>query len=175
MNLRQKKTALTLGSALLGLACLAVLAGAVTLPVRVEADRPRDLPELAANDVKDGNDAPDDPNRMAAVHRDLQRLARLDLRKPLVRPAKPKPERKSRPAPTLRLRLLGTAQEPGHSLAYFQKVDGTTAWLGEGDRVQTSAGEVVVQTITSQAVTIALGERTVELKVPVRSWQKEGP
>jgi hypothetical protein len=168
--------ALTVGAVLLSLACVAALAGGLMLPVRVEANPPRDLPNHSAGRAGDPNGEPADPNHMQRVYRDLQRLVQLDLRRPLIEPAAPpKEETKSKPAPRLRLRLLGTAQEPGHSLAYFQKVDGTTTWLSEGDRLKTPAGEVVVQAITSEQVTVTVGGQTTELKVPIRSWQKERP
>ncbi|MFW5732777.1 MAG: hypothetical protein ACOCZU_06150, partial [Planctomycetota bacterium] len=82
---------------------------------------------------------------------------------------------KSTPKPRLQLRLLGTAEEPGRSLAYFQERDGSTVWLAEGERLKTPVGEVVVKTITSERVTITLGDQTIEQKVPLRSWQEETP
>ncbi len=164
------------GSILLALACFAVVAGGVLLPVRVEADPPDDVPEPASGERADSNDAPSDPNRMSRVFADLQRLARMDLRRPLVKKDVPrKTSPKTLPKPRLQLRLLGTAEEPGRSLAYFQKRDGSTVWLAESERIKTPAGEVVVKTITSERVSITLGEQTIEQKVPVRSWQEDTP
>jgi len=176
MTLREKRTVLVFGSTLLALACVAVVAGGVLLPVRVEADPPANMPELASGGSTDPNDAPADPNRMSRVFADLQRLARMDLRRPLVKKDVPRrTSTKTPPKPRLQLRLLGTAEEPGRSLAYFQERDGSTVWLAEGERLKTPAGEVVVKTITSERVTITLGEQTIEQKVPVRSWQGETP
>ncbi len=176
MTIRQKKIAFTFAAVLLAVACVGVLAGGVMLPVRVEAEAHGNLPELPTANGTDANDAPADPNRMARVFADLQRLTGLDLRRPLVeKKTPPKEAPKDAPAPRLQLRLLGTAEEPGHSLAYFQKRDGTTVWLGKGDRLKTPVGEVVVTGITSETVRLTVNGQPMDLRAPVRSWQKETP
>ncbi len=100
---------------------------------------------------------------------DFGELADLELRKPLPAEVAEAPKVPAVPAavavnvpPAVAVNLKGTVVEPGHAYAIFTTPAGGTELKRVGDRT----GGAVVTAILDGAVTLEVGGRTVELRVP---------
>lgn len=159
MNLRQQKRAIWLAAGALGLVALAVLAAGVAVPLELAPDEP-DIPPAPEN-----NPAADRGAEQARAERArgelaaLQRVASLDLRRPLHdAPAAGGPSKVP-----MTVRLIGTVKETGHSMAMFQKKDGTIELCAEGESIDDTGGAVTVKRIDQETVTVEYADETVEL------------
>ena len=98
----------------------------------------------------------------------LQQLCGMGLRRPLFDPP-PEPAlqgRNTRPGAGLSVRLIGTADEPGHSMAVFQKADGAIEVCGEGQSFELPGGVLTVVTIEPDKVAVQYAGRRHELVIP---------
>lgn len=99
----------------------------------------------------------------------LQSMCAIDLRKPLQdgtasSQAEGAP---SLPAGTpMSVRLIGAIYEKGHSMAMFQRPDGSIEVCAVGERIADGQGEVVVASIDSQKVIVQFAGQSHELFIP---------
>lgn len=172
MNVRQRKRLIWVLAAGLVACSTGLLAWGVAVPVRVVPTAPAvAVSALADSDTQTDSararrSAPSRPSLDA-----LQQLAGSNLREPLYDPPPPsaKPTNKREPpepAPRLTLRLVGTIQEAGHSMAMFQKSDGTIKLCAEGDHVKDGKNAVKVTRVAFRTVTVEHGGRSHELALP---------
>ncbi len=173
MTIRQRKKIIALAAGLVGLGAAAVLAAGLTLPVQVEAPEPAAADAgTSAPALPDGAPSGAEAGPSKAALAELLRLCAADLRKPLqeAAPAAPGagPAAKAGPraARSLTVRLIGTAIEPGHSLAMFQKPDGSIELRAEGQALDDAAGGFTVTRIEDLKVTVKVGSETRELAIP---------
>jgi hypothetical protein len=176
MTVRQRKTLIWLAAGVLAAPTVAVVALGLALPVRVETGAAGRPDGGAAGEPSDraASAADRDRQRRAAVA-DLLRLCRTDLRKPLFDSeapaegptAKGGTARRGGPS-SLTLRLIGTVNEPGHSMAMFQKKDGSIALCAQGESVDDAGGAVTVTRVEFEKVTVQYGNRSHELILPPR-------
>jgi hypothetical protein len=101
---------------------------------------------------------------------ELQRLSAVDLRAPLFDPppALPAPAAEVPVAhrSTMTLRLVGTIVEPGHSMAMFQKPDGSIALCAQGQSIDEAAATVTVTHVSHHRVTVQFAGQSIELDLP---------
>lgn len=176
MTVRRRKMLIWLLAGALAAPSVAVVALGLTVPVRVETDQP--------SMTSGGPSEEPSAKAMAAASRDRQRRAAMaqllqlcqrDLRKPLYdsdSPAEAEADRTAarRPGPSsLTLRLIGTVNEPGHSMAMFQKKDGSIALCAQGESVDDAGGPVTVTRVEYEKVSVQCGNRAHELVIPPRT------
>lgn len=108
----------------------------------------------------------------------LRRVARLDLRQPLF--DEPKPDQAAQaqpepePTPTIHLQLIGTAHEPGRSVAMVQLSDGSVELCEAGERFEHSGVEVRVTAVQRRAATVEVGGRAIRLEIPEQDGSAGG-
>ena len=91
---------------------------------------------------------------------ELQALCRRDLRPSLTdKPA-------AVAAATFAVQLVGTVNEPGHSVAILKKADGTTAICGVGEAVTDGTVVAVVRGIDADRVRMEVAGAMQELHMP---------
>jgi hypothetical protein len=169
MDVSQRKRLMKGATVATGLAAAIVLAGGLTMPVRVDAPQ-RQPGGLAARSTASTATSRragggDDEGRQLA---ELQRLCSLDLRKPLfgspaASQAAPAPQPQQ---PTMTLRLVGLVNEPGHSMAMFQKTDGSIVFCAQGESVVDAGVPVTVIRIDPPKVTVQRAGTSLELALP---------
>jgi len=174
MNVRQRKRVLWLASIALAVGAGAALAWGFAVPVRVTPSE-ADVPGLAhpRDDSPDKNDHDPQRNPSRPPLEELKKLASMDLRQPLYdapeprkqQPEPDKPQPKQTPS-RLSLRLVGTIQERGHSMAMFQAGDGSIKLCGEGQSVENSGDVVKVTRVDFRTVTIEIDGESRELALP---------
>ncbi len=104
--------------------------------------------------------------RRAVTLADLQRVCGVDLRRPLGEAPPAAGAASGAPAASpMTLRLVGTVNEPGHSVAMFQKPDGAMELCGLGQSIDDAGGAVTVTRIEAQKVTVQYGSQVLELAV----------
>ncbi len=98
----------------------------------------------------------------------LQQVAKLPLRQPLVSKANTNRSTQSRVRPdtNIRLRLIGTANEPGKPMAIFQTSTGKISVRGVGQAMKDAGIEYTVTNISARQATVKFGSRTQTLKMP---------
>ena len=109
-----------------------------------------------------------DPAPQAISPELLQAASAMDLRKPLFDPPPPLTPAQagaaSAPTPTMAsVRLVGTINEPGHSMAMFQKADGTIQVCATGDSIDDAGGKLTVTRIEGLKVTVQWGGQQRQL------------
>ncbi len=169
MNFRQRKRVMFLGAALLGCAAAAVLAGTFVLPVQVElrAEADSSPPEgkAGSQDQSTARSAIDPP----VEEEPLRQLSEIDLRRALFdEPEASDKQPTAPPKPKLRLRLIGTAEEPGHSTGFFLMSDGQIKLLSAGETLKTPRGEVTVIEVQNRVARVRFVGQEIELKAPPR-------
>jgi hypothetical protein len=164
MSGRQRRTMMWLGAALVMLAGVSVAAWGLAAPVRVQT-RPEDaaapgskaaLSSAEASRQATGRDSA----RLLAA---LQQLCAMNLRRPLYDPPPTPPP--PRPEPSMTVRLVGTINEPGHSLAMFQKPNGAIELCGLGESIDDEGLAVTVTRIEGGKVTVRYADELHELVV----------
>ncbi|MFO8014766.1 MAG: hypothetical protein R6X20_15840 [Phycisphaerae bacterium] len=176
MTVRQRKMLIWLLAGALAAPAVAVVVLGLAVPVRVEtAQAPA---TEGAQDEKPSAksataDAGDRPQRAALA--ELLRLCRANLRRPLYDADEPAEDAKTGKTAARRaarspltLRLIGTVNEPGHSMAMFQKKDGSIALCAQGESVDDAGGAVTVTQVEFEKVTVEYGNRSHELIIPPR-------
>jgi hypothetical protein len=177
MNLRQRKRIIGLAAALLGLGAVAVLAVGLILPVQIaatpaaaRAEVARVVPPPAGPPAKSAADA------AQALAADLQRLSGRDLRRPLFdSPAEARGTPGSPVRPPLTMQLIGTLNEPGHSMAMLQKADGSVVLCAQGQSVDDAGGKVTVTRIEKQKISVLYADEPQDLvvvPVPLKGGKK---
>jgi len=175
MNIRQQKKTLWAAAAVLAGCAVCVVALAVLTPVKVEvasatnSPRGRDLPHAGddANAASANRPAASGPEFLSQ----LQRLCAADLRRPLQDPPPAPGSRGPRGRPGAgsvgAVKLIGTADEPGHSMAVFLAPGGAIEVCGEGQSFKLSGGgEVTVVAVDPNKVAVQIDGRRHELVMP---------
>lgn len=174
MKVRRRKSVIWLAAALLGAISASVLAWGVGYPVRVGATGAGEAPEPASRAVASDKaaDGSADRDRRPPVE-ELVRLCEMELRRPLYEPEPAERERadaepgdEPKASTSMTVRLIGTINEPGHSMAMFQKKDGSVELCAEGRSIEDGEGEVTVIEIEHQRVTVRHAGRERELVTP---------
>ena len=169
----QRRVLLRLTTLLAIVASAAVLAWALLDPVRVEEPRPGRAPKPAAGkDPVQG--VAHAPSFDAAA---LAQLAAMDLRRPLFDP-EPPPNMAGQAnagAPALTVELIGTAREPGHSMALFRRPNGIVEVRGEGETLENAPGLLTVVRVTTAAVTVQHAGQVFDLQPPPPPGQEALP
>jgi hypothetical protein len=173
MTVHQHKKVIGLAAALVAVGGLAVLAAGLSLPLGVETNPPAmHIAGAGAAAAPAGAPTPNGAEGSTPALAELQRLCAMDLRRPLHDSARPLSRGRSgpkvAPKPTMSVRLIGTVNEPGHSMAMFQKRDGSIALCAEGQSVDDAAAKVTVIRIEHQKVTVRHNGRSRELLVAPR-------
>jgi hypothetical protein len=167
MTVRGTRRLIGLAAALAGAAAVAILAAGLGLPVEVAVPEPAPGAGVAAAGAPDGGKA--DAARAARGRPPLaefERLAALDLRRPLYDPPAEPRVAAAHPATPLTVRLIGTVNEPGHSMAMLRKADGSVAVCALGEGVDAAGGRVTVTGIGHRKATVRYGGRSHELVAP---------
>jgi hypothetical protein len=180
MTVRQRNKLIGLAAAFVGLAGVAVLAAGLGVPVQVAADEsaaPAE-PVVAPVAPSDASAEQKDAESHVALS-ELQRLCRIDLRKPLFDvPALPSTAgAASNPssASSLGARLVGTVVELGHSMAMFQKRDGSIELCAEGQSLDDAGGKITVLRIEYMKATVQVAGRMFNLVIPPLPGQQVSP
>lgn len=177
MNVRQRKRVLWSAAAALCLAGAAVIAwGVATTATVTPREQAIDAPAVAGRDQPtDSPNAPAGPAnaRERPSLEALNRLASLKLRQPLFEQASTdqrqtatEEENDDEPRRSLSLRLVGTIQEPGHSMALFRKSNGTFELCPQGQSIEDGSGQVTVTRVGRRTVTVQFAGRSRELTMP---------
>lgn len=94
---------------------------------------------------------------------------------PIEPPSEPEPTTVVEPAPPPRkknrrkkagLRVIGTLIEAGRSMAIIANAEGNIQLCGEGESIETAAGEGQVEKIELDEITLSLDDETLTLKMP---------
>ena len=167
MSLRRRKRIIWLAAAVVASAGAATLVWGLALPVNIAVDGSTSHAETpGAGDLLAGaaRNAPVHP--MVSLD-ELQRVCGLDLRRPLGEAPMAASGVTGGPAKSpMTLRLVGTVNEPGHSMAMFQKVDGSIELCALGQSIDDAGGTVTVTRIEEQKVVVQYGAQSLELVVP---------
>jgi hypothetical protein len=168
MNVGQRKRLMNGAAVATGLAAAVVLAGGLVFPVRVDVPHGQPggpaAPATASAATSQQAAGGDDESRQLA---ELQQLCSVDLRKPLFEA--PKVLRAAPvlpPLPAMTVRLVGLANEPGHSMAMFQKPDGSIVWCAPGESVDDASGPVTVTRIEPPKVVVQCAGVSHDLTPP---------
>jgi hypothetical protein len=166
MNYRRKTRLLSLGALGLALVTGAILVAGFLLPVEVEAQETQ-TPGVSETQPAASRRSSSQPSPMAQVYEQLEQLASRPLRRELEEPRKSTPQRPAGlPRPKLSISLVGTAREPGHSMAVFGKPDGSIQWVRPGETIETPSGNVTLEQVTAAGVTVRFAGETVQLELP---------
>ena len=169
MNARNTRRLILSAAALVALGAVIVLAVGLRRPV-VDAGGASSV----GNDDRDATAAASAPSEASleesrqADLAQLQQLCGLDLRRPLYDPP-PASASASQPmagGTPMTARLIATADEPDHSIAVFQKSDGSLEMCGQGQSFQDAGGIVTVTRIDHQKVVVQYAGGAQELVVP---------
>ena len=169
MNVRDRKRILGWAAATIALGGIVVLAAGLMTPVQVAVEGADTRPIVSRGTPAS---APSERPKASGVAglalEELQLLCTTDLRKPLF-DAPPVPGAQGpakSAAAALSVRLLGTVDEPGHSMAILQTSNGSIEVCGEGQKTDDAGGGVTVLRIDHQKVTVMQGGQSHELVVP---------
>jgi hypothetical protein len=169
MTVRQRQRAIHLVAGIVGLSGLAVFAAALAVPLDPGAPGP-DVQGAADGAAAAPAEAPAQatPDAAGASLEDLARVCGMDLRRPLYDAPSPPPAAGAAapPAAPMAVRLVGTIVEPGHSMAVFQKPDGSFELCAQGESVADAGGAVAVTAINQDKVTVQYLGQTQELALP---------
>jgi hypothetical protein len=157
----------------LAAAALLLVAGAVVVvgmatPVSVEVGPPPGIQTVAAGPPGPAEEAAPRRSFPAPEAEVLAAVARKPLRQPLFDQSQPvAPTQTTTPQPTytLRVRLIGLAHEPGHSVAMLRKSDGTIELAAEGHQFNDAGSQLTVAAIEPEQVIIDSpgGRHTLQL------------
>jgi hypothetical protein len=175
MNFRQRKRVMLLGAVVLGCASAAVLAGTFMLPVQVEPRVDADAAPSPGKGDKQDQPADPGPGDPPVEEELLRQLSAIDLRRALYdQPETPDKQPPGQPKPKLQLRLVGTAEEPGHSTGFFLKPDGQIELLSAGETLKTPRGEVTVIEVKDRVARVRFAGQEIQLKAPPRPGEAVG-
>jgi hypothetical protein len=166
---------LWLGAVLSGVGVIGVLTWGVLLPVRVPEPSHRGGADATPSKtaVPGNRDAQSSDGPQVALA-NLRKVAAMDLRQPLYEAKQAQKQQQKRqktekrtPAPeSLKIELIGTFLEPGHSMAMLRKQDGTIKICPEGQSIEHGQQQVTVTRVARRKATIRLGGKTHELVMP---------
>lgn len=170
MNPRQKKRVIYLTGACVALGAVGVLAAGFMSPVTVAPKgsivKSGSTRGPGGEGVGEGVVSKEDGRSLAW----LREVCSIELRRPLFDPPPPPPPPKdqqrtvsSRP---MTVRLVGMVYEPGHSMAVFQKPDGTRELCAEGESIDDAGGQVTVKKVEMEKVIVEYGGQSHELIPP---------
>lgn len=183
MTIRQRKQMLYAAAALLVVLAFVCAGLGVILPVTtptVQPDLPVRIRPVAGNADSGDPDTPSDRSTAQSAapgagwpeldRATLRRLAGRPWRQPLFEPTEPEPNQPEKnapdPAPSITLRLIGTAHEPGRSVAILRKSDGSTELCERGQSFTDRGATVTVTDIGPRAVTVEVNGSPRELTLP---------
>jgi hypothetical protein len=169
MTLRQTKRSIIIAAAITALAALSAVVAGVAWPYDLGLDDPGADPAPAAP----GSSSANSPGGSAPALdlAQLQALCAIDLRRPLLDdPTAAQADQQpvvaaAPPGSALSLRLVGTAHEPGQSIALFQKPDGKIELCALGKTLDDPAGPVKVTHIEHRKVTVEFAGGSLELAI----------
>jgi hypothetical protein len=177
MNVRQRKRMLYLAAGLCGAGVAAVVTWGLITPVEVTAARPSFQLSSAGQSTQPSDRASARHTPARPSLEQLQRLASMKLRQPLYDPEptqaqkqakQTQPSHSHQPDAQLTLRLVGTVQEPGHSMAMFQTQDGTIELCAQGHSVENGGDQAVVKVtrVEHRKVVVQYNGQSHELSLP---------
>ena len=169
MNVRDRKRILGWAAAATALGGVVVLAAGLATPMPLAVGGGSARPIASTQPPASGpSERPKAPGVAGLTLEELLSLCATDLRKPLFdAPAGPTAQGPAKPAAAaLGVRLLGTVDEPGHSMAILQAANGAIEVCGEGQKTDDANGGVTVIRIDHQKVTVMMGGQSHELVVP---------
>ncbi len=156
-----------LAAAIVALGAAAILVWGVSAPVDVSAGAP-DVPGLDISaKLYDKNTSDRNPNREETLDlSELQRLCAKDFHRPLYdpEPKERKVSKTSKKTP-MTMRLVGTATEPGHSVAILLSKDGSVELCSPGQSIETACGTITVTRVEHRKATVRHGGKTYELEI----------
>ena len=168
MNRRQRKFLAWSAAALIALIGVVVLLAGLMIPVRVDLSDSRRPPSASGTRASTGPNA--DPSHFDLV--ELLPLCDRDLRRPLN--ADPAAGAGSPSGTPLTLQLVGTANEPGHSMAILKKGDGTVVLGALGDTIDGAGGPSVITRIAPDRISVKYAGSVRELVLPPATTGLEG-
>jgi len=171
MNVRQRKRSIQFAGVFVAVCTAAVLTAGLVLPVEVDSSRPvpgKRAGSAPASRPAEGKGTEDSLRPTLA---DLRKTCALNLRRPLF--DKPPPKKKPIAGKTPRkpvasatgIRLVGIADEPGHSMAMFQKPDGSIGVCAEGGSIDIKGSRLSVISIKDRKVTVTYGGSTRQFAI----------
>jgi len=168
MNPRQKKRWLVAGAAGLGAIAVAIMVAGLSLPVRVDAKASDVGAKVVSTTSRDVKPREDQTKRLTLAQ--LQRLGAMPLRRPLYDAKQPVATNVSQQpvAKPMTLRLVGTINEPGHSMAMFQKSDGSIELCALNQSIDDAGGAVTVTHIEPNKVIVEYNGQSRDLEIPKR-------
>ena len=156
MTVKKQKRLIVMVAALLGLSSAALLAAGFVAPVRVKPTPT--LERAQTGETRDAGPAhASDPTRDGATLAQLQQLCAIDLRGELF--VEEQVVNDAPPPATIRVRLIGTAIEPGRSVAVFEMTDKSIELYAIGETFKDSGRQFKVTTIQPRRVTIESTEQ----------------
>jgi len=179
MNMRQQKTAMWVATAVLAVCAAGIVAAGLVMPVDVTVDSPKaPRPGVAVATSQPAAGTANNPSVSASSPASggpkffarLSQLCAKDLRKPLFDP-QPKlvngtPGRRPNASSLHSMRLIGTANEPGHSMAVFRKPTGEIEVCREGQGFKLQGNQVTVVAVDPNKVAVQYAGRRHELFMP---------
>lgn len=167
MNGRQRNRMIRAAAMAIVLGGGAVLAWVIATPVRVEtnesspAERGGSVePAIAAAAAQTVA-----PRRLTLE--ELREVCGLDLRRPLSEVPPATGDAAVAPPPVaITVRLVGTAQEHGHSVAMFQKQDGTLEVCAQGQSIEDGGVSIRVMLVEAARVMVNVAGVMCELSMP---------
>jgi len=172
MNIRQRKKLLWSAAVLVGLASLGVVLAGWLWPLRINAalsDKLLTTLRGGGGPDKAGTTRTRPPARLDLA--ELAQLAARDIRRPL---SGPDAASGASPSAALTVQLVGTMQEPGHSMALLKKGDGTFAVCAVGESVDDVGGPAVVTRIDPDRISVQYAGAIRELIIPPTPTVVEG-
>lgn len=180
MGVRRRKRLIWIGTIVLGLSAVGILIWGFIAPrdVSVPVTGPAEISQQATGSADSAwrNQKSLDER---PTHAELDPILSLNLRRPLYDPVVSAPQRAATPKPAataspIPVRLIGTIHEPGHSMAMFQKSDGSIEVCPQGQSVKDGQKEVKVITIGRRTVTVEHEGQSQDMAVPTRDKEQSG-
>jgi hypothetical protein len=170
MNVRQRKRLIQYAGVVVAACSAAVLAGGLVVPVELESART--VPVKSARFGTESRPATESPqSQLRPSLAELRKTCSVDLRRPLF--DKPPPEKKPPAGVVSRkpvasangIRLVGIADEPGHSMAMFQKPDGAIGVCAAGGSIDIKGNPLTVVSIRNRTVTVKYAGSTRRFEI----------
>jgi len=168
MNARAIKKMLGSAAVVVSTSAVALLVWGFTTAVRIDAHKP-DIGRYApkATTMPAGSSDPAIGRQAGLSLTELQSICAIDLHRPLYDAPKPEARKVATPARAVALtvRLIGTAAEPGHSVAILQKNDGSIELCAQGRSIDHPGGAITVTKVEHRKATLRCGGRTYVLEI----------
>jgi len=167
MNLLLRKRLITGAAVAVAASGLALLAAGFAFPIKVSSPTATLAPRAASRPAEVSAGTPQRTGLADLTLGELQALCATDLHRPLFDPPGAAASQGESPSATpLTLQLLGTIDEPGHSVAIFLARDGSIRLCSPGESLDDAGGPARLLSVEHQKATVLYAGQRHDLVMP---------